>query len=241
MKYPVQTLSAPPPKTILRRYLDLSKYLDLLCSKEIYFGRADKCSDQLEGSLPYSMREAQDFLKGEGYTQDDANDFIQRARIGTYISCWTIGQHDNMALWQLYGGLKNSVAITTTVEKLESTLSSHPDWIEISKIKYIDHHKDPACSISVPTSALMYKNKSYFFEREVRVLIDKTRTNESIEKLADNPESIRLKVDINTLIRSVVLSPESEPWFEKLIREVSKKFEMTQPIRNSILSKPISK
>lgn len=237
--YDVSTELAPSSNTILRRYMDLSKYLDLLCSKTLYFCQADKFPDRYEGVLTNSMRELQNSLNRRGLSRDRAEDFVLRARLGTYVSCWTYGKSDNMALWQLYGGIKNSVAVTTTVKNLKKCVSIDSDIPIICKVDYIDHHKDPQFPTGNPTTALMYKNKSYFFEREVRILLNKTRQDEPVENLKDNPAYVKLTINPNELIRSVVLAPESEPWFEEIIREVSKKFEMTQPIRNSILSKPI--
>jgi hypothetical protein len=55
-------------------------------------------------------------LKGD--VKHNSDEFYRSAREDNYVSCWTFGARDNMALWQLYGGTKSSVVITTTLEKI---------------------------------------------------------------------------------------------------------------------------
>ena len=96
-------------ESILRRYMDLPKLLDLLHTRSLYFRRADGFSDRLEGALFPSFRKSLDEAFAQKQVPHDADYFYRRARVGNYVSCWTIGARDNMALWQLYGGLKTSI------------------------------------------------------------------------------------------------------------------------------------
>jgi hypothetical protein len=105
-------------KTVLRRYMDLPKLLDLLHTRSLYFRRAVGFADRLEGALFPTLREVLDEAHKREELPHDADTFYRRARVGNYVSCWTIGARDNMALWQLYGGVRTSVVVTTTVERL---------------------------------------------------------------------------------------------------------------------------
>lgn len=60
----------------------------------------------------------------DGSADHNADYFYRRARIGNYVSCWTMSGKDSMALWHIYGGVRNSVAITTTVERMIKTARS---------------------------------------------------------------------------------------------------------------------
>ena len=105
-------------ESILRRYMNLPKLLDLLHTSSLYFRRADGFSDRLEGALFPSFRKSLNEAFARKEVPHDADCFYRRARLGNYVGCWTIGARDNMALWQLYGGVKTSIAVTTTVDRL---------------------------------------------------------------------------------------------------------------------------
>jgi hypothetical protein len=128
---------------ILRRYLDLSKFIELLRAQSLYLCRADRFPDRFEGVLTPGIRQAIDSAFAAGDAKYDADAFSRRVREGIYVNCWSLGAQDNMALWQLYGGASASVAITTTVRQLIQTTMARSEIVEIAKVKYIDHFKNP--------------------------------------------------------------------------------------------------
>jgi hypothetical protein len=97
--------------------------------------------DRLEGTLPEAIRrvarESPDFVEQHG----DPTNWECENRDRTYLSCWTHGEKDNMALWKLYGRTNESVAITTTVDRFTTFL---PNWskygrVDVKKVQYINH------------------------------------------------------------------------------------------------------
>jgi hypothetical protein len=148
---------------ILRRYMDLPKLLDLLHSKSLYFRRADGFSDRLEGALFPSLRKSIDQTALGESSAIGADEFYRRAREGNYVCCWTIGARDNMALWQLYGGVNTSVAITTTANRI---IKCAYDWnrlAHLQQIKYINHKREPNYIIGNYTDVLQFKSKRSFW------------------------------------------------------------------------------
>ena len=71
----------------------------------------------------------------------DAGQFYDRARKGNYVSCWTIGARDNMALWQLFGNVKTSVAVTCTVDRLLRCGFHWNRRMHLHKVRYVDHRR----------------------------------------------------------------------------------------------------
>lgn len=138
-----------------------------------------------------------------------------------------------MALWQLYGGTKSSIAITTTVDKLiDAGLSWQSDeCVLIQKVKYIDHFKDPNMSVGCPADLLQFKHDAYSFEKEIRIIVPRTRDYEK------NPESVKLPVgDLNKFIRSIDVAPEASEAFFDVVRDVTRKYGITKPVRRSKLT-----
>jgi hypothetical protein len=212
--------------------MDLPKFLDPLHSRTLYLQRADGFSDRFEGALTPAIRKAMDQAKNEGMTKQSANYYYRRSRKGNFVSCWSIGAKDNMALWQLYGGLKSCVAITTTVEKLLKVAFTWNETTLIHRVKYIDHVKNPDMVVGHYHDMLRYKHQSYRYEKELRVIVP--RQEKGWEK---NPNFLRLPLkNLNDLVRSVVVAPEAETWFFDAISDLSIKYELKAPIRRSKLA-----
>ena len=218
-------------KSILRRYVDLPKLLDLLHTKSLYLRRADGFSDRLEGALFPSLRKTIDEEFEKGNLKTNSSDFYRNAREGSYVCCWTIGARDNMALWQLYGGVKSSVAITTTVDRLVSTVSSWDRSVHLYKVKYINHSKPPNFAIGAYRDVLQYKSDAYKFENELRVVLPK------LDDISQNKMGINLKLkDINEFVRSIVVSPEADESFVSAVADLCKKYGLKSPVRRSKLA-----
>lgn len=220
------------PSMILRRYIDLPKFLDLLCSRTVYLRRADGFSDRFEGALTPAFRKAMDQGYKSGETKLRADEFYRRTRVGNFVNCWTIGAGDSMALWQLYGGVKTCLAITTTVKKLMEVALSWKQPALIHRVKYIDHVSNPDMVVGHYSDMLRYKHKSYAYEKELRLIVP--RQDADWEK---NPEFLRLPIaNLHDLVRSVVVAPEADDSFFDVVSDLSSRYGLDAPVRRSKLS-----
>lgn len=221
-----------PEATILWRYLDLPKYIDLLRTCELYLQRADKFSDRFEGALTPLLRKTINHAHENNEINYDADEFYRRCRMCSYVNCWSLGAWDNMALWQLYGGASTSVAITTTVKELIIACLQWNENVIIKKVEYINHFKNPDMVIGFTTDLLQFKHEAYEFEREVRILVPRKK-----DEWQNNPEAIRLPLqNLNDLIRSVVVAPEAEPWFFDLIVDITRRYDVNATVSKSVLT-----
>jgi hypothetical protein len=128
---------------ILRRYLDLPRYVELLRTQSLYFRRADLFPDKFEGALTPAIRSLINDALSTGKGDYDADSYYQFVRNSIYLNCWSFGSHDNMALWKLYGGITNGIVITTTLKRLVEAGLSWENEVKICRVKYIDHFKNP--------------------------------------------------------------------------------------------------
>jgi hypothetical protein len=217
--------------SILRRYMDLAKLLDLLHSKSLYLRRADGFTDRLEGALFRNLRESFDDEFKKGNIKTNADGFYRNAREGNYVSCWTIGARDNMALWQLYGGVKTSVVVTTTVEKLATSAIAWNRKVHLYKVAYVDHARPPNYVIGPPRDILKFKSDAYKFENEMRIVVPQ------LDRTELNPSGIKLQInDLNSLVRSVVVAPEADQSFVEAVADLCKKYGLNAPVRRSALA-----
>ena len=222
-------------RAILRRYLDLPKFVELLRTKKIYLTRTDLLSDKFEGSLTPSICRSINEAHSTGTISLSADEFIKKSREKTYINCWTLSAIDNMALWQIYSNTSTGVAITSTKEKLIQECLSFASnvHIELLKVQYINHFNNPDMIIGSFTDPLRFKHKAYSYEKEIRIVIDESIKNTSS---SEDPEGIEIPVNINNLIRSVVICPEAKDWFCEQIHDLADQYKLNVPIRKSKLT-----
>lgn len=218
---------------VMWRYLDTAKFLDLLETRTLFFCRADKFSDKFEGAFTESVRHAIEDAFQSKNTGLSFTDFKERLRKRVFVNCWHASGDDSMAMWSLYGRSTAAVAVTTTVGQLRDALKLPYSRSAIKKVKYVKHWRDPNIVYEPYSNVFSYKVKAYEYEKEVRVIID--RYEENIDD-ATLPGGIPGTVVLPDLLRSIVIHPEAEPWFEKLIRNVVKRYELSVEVRRSKLA-----
>jgi hypothetical protein len=138
-----------------------------------------------------------------------------------------------MALWQLYGGTKTSLAVTTTVERLIAVASTWPDITSIHKVRYIDHFKNPRMIVGHYTDVLECKHEAYAYENEVRIIVSRHRG-----EWQKNPVDLRLPIpELCAFVRSVVIAPEADDWYFEAVQETTRRFGLAIPVRRSKLTR----
>ncbi len=223
------------------RYMDFTKYVDLISTQELFFCRSDKLGDPFEGS--YSEKHFQRRLEE---IRAQAKDFAREVplylfvgmgyRKYVYVSCWHTSEHESAALWRQYLKSDEGIAIQTTRSRLALATvgSSYPVWSV--PVQYIDYDEDDP---PIPTrmAAFRYKRKSFEHEKELRNIIYAEFEDGSGNRLQPPSESgIRLKVDLSQLIEVVYVAPTAPDWLWDLTARVSKTYGLVAPVIRSSLS-----
>jgi hypothetical protein len=186
----------------IRRYMSFEKLMDLIQFDRIYLCRADILEDKFEGHytrLIYDIAQSMSVASNGVSDNTGIRKAREKWRKMTYINCWTRSCSDNIALWKIYGGTKNSVAIETTKECLEQELrvsGMDGNWeivttgnpqsfplrnsfdlrrLEIHTVRYIDYNSH--CNelakklfLSNPEFPFFHKDNAFKYEEEVRVI-----------------------------------------------------------------------
>ena len=222
---------------VLRRYLDVPRFVNFLKTRSLYLCRSDLFSDKFEGSFTPSIKEAIRNAYEKNKIEYTYEKLKKELREGIFLNCWSLGVDDNIALWKLYGKTDDCVTITTTVAKLKTVLKEFhgSGQLFLRKVKYVRYWKDPKIEVNPYSSVFRYKAVGYAFENEVRVILDRF---ESTFKADSKEEGVMLSVDPRTFLRSIVVSPERSPWFMDVIKDIASKYRISCPIRESVMSKP---
>lgn len=166
--------------TVIWRYMDLSKLLDILVNKSLAFPRSDKFEDPYEGfANNYLELTKQSYMNSAfmikpyyGYCETGlTRNLIKIVNLNSYVSCWHMNDYESAAMWKLYCKSSDSVAIKTTVKKLNYSLIEYTDNLNTGGISY-DSKFEKIKRLEVVNIAdpLFSKRESFEHEREYRMV-----------------------------------------------------------------------
>lgn len=167
---------------------------------------------------------------------DLQRNMYEAAIYNSYVTCWNISTHESYHMWKLYCNHHNGIAIKSTIGRLKSSLGKNKNYTVLGGlIEYLDFKNQmPARGDNLLTH-IYCKSMPYSFENEFRLCFrDFGFVNDVIgghAPYSEDPEEIRsildsyragytVKLDLNTLIESVVTSPHSDPWFFDLVTSI---------------------
>jgi hypothetical protein len=157
----------PPDDTVVWRFVDLAKLLDLLVNRQLWFARADVLEDPREGRLT-------DFERMQiRIAHKDPEDQIRRhesSRQDFYVNCWYAADIESMAMWKLYHNGGYAFAIGSTIGAIKKTLTDSEGPVFIGRIQYLDWAQSASLSNNV-IGMMVRKSQSYGHESEVRLVI----------------------------------------------------------------------
>jgi hypothetical protein len=218
------------PNTIVWKYLDLSKFLDLLLSKKLFMSRSDKFEDQYEGTFSEPTFEE---IKKLSINNPEFLDYYKTHREKVAISSWHINEYESFAMWQIFTQNSEGLAIQSTIGRLQNALDPEKKLNQyIGEVNYIDYKKEhiPFDDKFFP---FLFKRKSFQYEREVRILSD---TGNDVIKINDG---LKINVDINELIEKIYIHPKSENWYKNLVIQLVKQLGFDFNIEKSDLESDI--
>ncbi|WP_426092598.1 hypothetical protein [Flavobacterium sp. DSR3-2] len=218
------------PDTVVWKYLDLSKFLDLLMSDKLFMSRSDKFEDQYEGTFSEPTFEE---IKKLSTDNPDFLNYYKTHREKVAISSWHINEYESFAMWQIFTQNSEGLAIQSTIGRLQKSLIPEINFKQyIGEVNYIDYKKEhiPFDDMFFP---FLFKRKSFQYEGEVRIITD---IGESDIKINDG---LKINVDINQLIEKIYIHPKSENWYKNLVIRLVKQLGFDFTIEKSDLESDI--
>jgi hypothetical protein len=145
-----------------------------------------------------------------------------------------MNEQESAAMWGLYLRSNEGVCIQSTYRRLRSSL---PKCVFIGEVNYLDYDNE-GFSPQVPFNFIMHKRKSFEHERELRaIFLERDETAEAQNyKPKIEPAGLWISVDLPAVIEKVYISPTAEEWHATVIREVTAKYELQVPVRQSALA-----
>lgn len=183
--------SAAPSK--MWRYMTFSRFLWLLQRKQLWLSRADLLGDPWEMALAGNQLQhviqrhppPQLPLNGEPHetAMERAMRIIPHWRRTTFVNCWRASEHESHALWRIYCGATEGVALETNYDRLVASLNG-PALFQVS-------YEGPGNANRTPTreDLITKKRPAFEYEQEFRILLTEEGASEESGLPIDwNPE-----------------------------------------------------
>ena len=218
-------LTPPVWNAYLWRYMGLDKFIEMLQSRSLYFANCANMSDQYEATIPARTilnRKSHKSRKSKNLKLVDKEINELEARYddlkkSTLINCWSKSKYESYSLWKIYlGGGKSGVAIRTNRDLLEKSINSRKSndkyKIYLGKVRYTDYISPKKLNWQLVAST---KSPYYKSEEEIRLFIVDEKNVPDVSGIfkIDKSPGIKIKIDLNTIIDRIYLSPFSEKWF----------------------------
>jgi hypothetical protein len=232
-------LTTPPDETVLWKYLNFSKFIDLLERQVFWFARTKTFEDPLEGTVTDAELAHLRSLD----IQKPYLDNLETMRNTTFVNCWRGAPSESMAMWDIYGKGPGTIAIKSSVGLLKKSFESYAGNVFITEVQYIDWSTAPWDNNTLVLCAR--KDSSYHYEAEVRAIIwdlaniGIVPANVQITRDDDGsptyigPNGIELSCNPADVITEVIVGPKEQPMIERLVKLVLKRYSLTLPVTAS--------
>ena len=219
-------------ESIVWRYLDFSKFVDMLDSKCLFFVRLSKLRefDPYEGSIVPFVHQ---------YEEGKSSKIIRESDEGfpneCFVSCWYLSDIESAALWKLFLKSNEGIAIKSTVCGLSNSIATKNSekniWMGSVAYGYEEaRRRVKDMNSGIPGDYLAFtKRKCFEHEKELRLAIFD-------DSIPANQEGVKIKIDLNSMISEIIVGPEAPVWMERLVKRVLKKYGFHFEVRKSFLN-----
>jgi hypothetical protein len=121
-----------------------------------------------------------------------------------YANCWHLGDHESEAMWLLYCGVTEGVALVLPYARLRDSLHND-DLTYMGTVKYIDYNTE-VISPNNAFNVVMRKRREFEHEREARIVCWRPPASEDWSP-ADLAPSITLEWPPEEHLQKIVVSP----------------------------------
>lgn len=225
-----------PSETKIWRYFKFNRFIELLENRNIYFAAATQFEDPFEGVvsiIPYE----------QSYVESSYNNAFKELCRLTKISCWHIEEYESDAMWKIYADLGKGIAISTTIEKILSSMKPFtlpkalaPENLIFGKISYVNLVGN---KLNVDLKKrFFYKHIIFNWEKEFRLAISLQMAEEFGMSIPE--KGIYVEIDLHKLIDEIYIGPTLGENDLKYCINICKELGFEEKIKISdLLGKPV--
>lgn len=200
------------PDQTVWRYMPLSRFLEMLETSNLHFASPNQFEDPFEGAVavqPFG------FPVDRRYSEMDLVEsaFAELRRL-TKVCCWHIEDYESDAMWKLYSESGKGVAIVSTPERMDRSLSPYrirpecgAETLWGGKVTYVDLIKSRLRVGDI--ERFYHKHRAFSWEREFRCAICLRMAEEFGVEVPE--KGIFVQADMRELIQEVQIGPSLRP------------------------------
>ena len=136
------------------RYMSLGRFVWMLKKKALWMCRADQLDDAWE--MAYSNEEFKLAVETSGLASKPyetevltrvLHENIRKLRERTFVSCWTASNSESHAMWSVYCGSSEGVAVQTTLQKLKASVGE----LSVRPVRYEKFNRSDLTALDLVT------------------------------------------------------------------------------------------
>jgi hypothetical protein len=185
-----------------------------------------------------------------------------------FVSCWHLNTEESAAMWMQYAAGGQGIAITSSYKNIIEALADASERLFVGTVKYLDWQSEPVentmlfpfskrrsfdyekefrivywdLTIQEPINSSCQKLANHMMDhlyRRITTPIDWSMIDKECEQV-QYEQGRYIRVNLNTLIKEVYVSPTSPDWVLEVVEEICKRFSIVRkPQRSDLLSAPI--
>ena len=215
--------------------MSFAKFCSMLERRALFFALVGDMEDRYEGFIyPPTPREPNDPL---GQAERVSHDILRGISRTALVSCWTESRYESHLMWTTYASTEG-VAIRTTLHDLRKSMSSVAELpVTFGQVAYVDYRQS-----RVPRfgwAPLFHKRMEYHSENEIRAVLPGPRwETDHLPDVPLDPDVAEhrgryVPVDLQTLIKQVVVPPDAAPWFPEVVQSALERSPVTVSVTKS--------
>lgn len=226
---PVPVSDIPDWNARIWRYMDFAKFVSMLQNGALYFPVVATLGDDLEAAVPRLPKDSGPL------EQQSAFSSWSLLRSINFASCWHCAEDESAAMWAIYAGRHQGIAIQSTLKALSNAFPVAPEedmkrMLKLGFVKYIDPDVElPLQRFINVFDAILTKRHWYSYEHEVRLVCSPVDNWEEPSSLNERGGFKRIGVwvqcDLRQLLQTVIVAPKAPPYLEPAVSEVLKRFD----------------
>jgi hypothetical protein len=206
--------------------MDFKWFESMLQDSSLHFFRSDKFRDSLEGRLSKrgvhgtsasDLAHAAAYPVAEDYDSQVASQEITRRCM--FVNCWHMNTRESGRMWREYTTSADSVVIASSVKALQRVIPTGE--VVMSAVRYVpeDFPRTEFDNLSI----LFYKDESFRYERELR-LLRPLRRGETVQ--FDREEDFRrfIPVNLRLLVHRVILNKAISDMARERVTELVRQY-----------------
>jgi hypothetical protein len=160
----------PDLKARIWRYMDLAKFVSMLQNNALYFPVVADLGDNLEAAPPRLPSNASAMERQSAFSS------WSLFRCINFASCWHLAEDESAAMWAIYAGRHQGIAIQSTLQALFQSfpVAAQEDAngiLKIGRVEYTDPDREEVPKKLVDSyAAVLRKRHWYRYEEEVRII-----------------------------------------------------------------------